>query len=115
MRVGGVDNTTSNYRYAMNSLTATGTTANLDSANPDSFGLLGYNVNAATEYQGSSADFYAPFASTITSVSGIGTQALAGMNFFATHNVASSFDGITIYASSGTFTGNYRIYGYQNS
>ena len=117
MRNSGTDDSTSNYRYAMNYLSATGTTGNLDSANPDSFGLLGDLVGTGSQYAGSSCDIYSPFSSTrITSLAGVGIYSTAGMNFFATHNVASSFDGLTIYGSGvATITGNIRIYGYQNS
>ena len=117
MRNSGTDDSTSNYRYAMNYLSATGTVGNLDSGNPDSFGLLGDLVGTGSQYAGSSCDIYSPFSSTrITSLAGVGIYSTAGMNFFATHNVASSFDGLTIYGSGvATITGNIRIYGYQNS
>ena len=116
MRNGGTDDTTNNYRWAMNYISAaSGAIGNQDFGNTLTYGAIGWNVGASGQYQGTSCDVFNPFAAQITSISGNGTGSTNGMLFFNTHYVASSFDGFTVYPSGGNVTGSIRVYGYQNS
>ena len=111
LRVGGSDNTTSNY--ARQQIYAVNTSTIFAASSADT----SFVVNAA-----GAADFYTwiemlqPFASHATGMISNGYTnvplTLIRNHFF---NAATSFDGFTIYPSTGTITGTVRVYGYKNS
>jgi hypothetical protein len=114
-RVGGSDNTASVYRWAMNFFASNGNIANQAAGDTVSYGALGWNVGAAEQYNATSTDWFNPFATKITGVSGSGHGSINGALLFNTVYNTTSYDGFTIYTSSGTMTGTIRVYGYQNS
>jgi hypothetical protein len=90
------------------------------------FVARGANIsNGIVGYQGANGtkagmDVFAPFASTrtffTTNYSSITAAPLNIVGFSnGCHNVASSYDGISIIAASGTITGTIYVYGYANS
>jgi hypothetical protein len=111
MRVSGSDNSASSYvrqrllAYAtsVSAARTTGTSSTLS--------------NAGTALNSLRADIFNPFTSEVTGIvaAGKSSESTASMNHsVTTHDVASSFDGITVFPLSGTITGTIRIYGYSN-
>lgn len=113
MRAAGSDNTSANYLYGYvqgvsagaSSAAATGqTSANLTTVN--------------TEGGHCSVDIYSPadaVATRFQSIGGKNTTTPFWVSYYGVHNVASAFDGMTIYTSSGTVTGTFRLYAYQQA
>jgi len=114
-RVAGADNTTSNYNSGfarapfsggalVNDASASATSANL--------GALAATAPISIMVM----DVIHPFLSVVTKTVGGGLSYQAqsfsgGTNFAAT----TSFDAMTFFPSSGTFSGSYKVYGYANS
>jgi hypothetical protein len=116
LRSGGTDNSAaSSYRrqgaYSYGTTVGAGLIA-------DSY-ILAAEIGAYPTYTNWSADIRSPFKSVVTTGQAsyfyydgsVYPYVVAGIN----HNVASSFDGITFYASAGSITGIVRVYGYKNS
>lgn len=120
MRVGGSDNTTSNYTFGVYGIDTAGSTftAVAATANTNMFRLTtGTDIGSGMS---TSFDMQGPFATSPTSwgmanvMQGeTATVATANGVFKAT----TSFDGITFFpfTSPETLTGTYKIYGYANS
>jgi hypothetical protein len=112
-RTSGSDNSTSNYfRWAYNRTNAGAGNGYTASAN------TGYIGSCASGGFSAAADIFQPQISANTMLNSIGhgygsssSNAYWFQNQFAT---TTSFDGITIYPSSGTITGTIRVYGYKN-
>ena len=118
MRASGSDNTSSVYSYINNGQnTATGGTLNLGVGQNLSLFQLGYS-NQYANGMNLSIDFFAPFAATNTHY-GPGVFWNDEINYAGiiggVHKSTTSFDGFTIYPTSSTLTGTYKIYGYANS
>ena len=118
MRVGGSDNTSSLYSYINNGQsTSSGSQMDLGVARDTNLFQLGYD-NGFANGQSLSIDFFSPFATTNTHYgAGIFWNAQkdqAGL-IGGVHKSATSFDGFTIYPTSSTLAGTYKIYGYANS
>ena len=115
MRVAGADNTASTYNdvnFRANGAGAT-TTQNLN----QNVGTLAI-THSTTITKGISVDMFSPFLTAVTTFNAttgnmdnvnnqIGVYTAGGG-----HNTASSFTGITIFPSAGTFTGTISVYGY---
>jgi hypothetical protein len=115
MRVAGADNTSSTYNdlnFRANGA-GTSTTQNLN----QNVGTLAITHSTAIT-KGISVDMFSPFLTAVTTFNAttgnmdnvnnqIGVYTAGGG-----HNTASSFTGITIFPSAGTFTGTISIYGY---
>jgi len=113
-RTGGEDNSGGNYYWSSIYWLNNGANGIAGSGGgTTSSGALGAGV---TTNPGSMfADIAYPFEEKQTKLSGHGVYAANGLLSYTNFNVGTSFDGLTIYTSTGTFTsGNLRIYGYQD-
>lgn len=118
MRTSGTDNTSSVYSYAVSG--ASGANGGYNS------GLVAQNANLFELTYGNSAangqtiafDMFSPFSAKNTQY-GIGNAVNGQDAFFwviaGIHKSTTSFDGFTIYPTTSTLTGTYKIYGYANS
>lgn len=114
MRVSAADNTASTYssNYAM--VTSAGALTYLNAA-AGNFGIL-TQVDDAKATRGV-ADIFSPFEAVETALTAnaetfrTNSYSVTGGAF---HNTASSFDGITLYPSTGNITGYLKIYGYKD-
>jgi hypothetical protein len=114
LRASGTDNTTSNYSYQFIS----GSTTTVSGAGATGVDYLEM-ASAITQNGIHVFDFFAPQLATATQIIGAWQNFTSSAPFVrqvaASHNVASAFDGLTVYPQSGTMTGTLRIYGYRNS
>lgn len=119
LRASGSDNTSSYYGMKC-SINASGTVAAYGDNNSSFVVVTGLDAgNTITSYH-TFTDIINPFVNNRTtfSMNNVGHDpdgtilAVMGGNF---HNVSQSFDGFTIYASAGTFSGTIRVYGYADS
>ena len=118
LRIAGADNTTSNYvNTAIGALASADTIcySRIDFGTAFIFGYLNsIDMNALT------LDLISPFVAQATKVfsaamgrnSGGGVAPHVGGGAF---NAATSFDALSVYPSSGTITGSYKVYGYANA
>jgi hypothetical protein len=114
LRVGGADNTSSNYfdnTYQNNGSTAGGNRVN----SATSWGFGNMASSKATQLA-TQATFLDPFSSITTKVLSQSNRWNSSDNnqflMVNEHRVASSFDGVSFIPSSGTISGKIRIYGY---
>jgi|LakMenEpi03Aug12_release.lakeMendotaPanAssembly.Ray.scaffolds.fasta_scaffold81772_3 hypothetical protein len=114
LRVGGADNTSSNYydnTYQNNGSTAGGNRVNAAT----SWGFGNMASSKATQLA-TQATFLDPFSSITTKVLSQSNRWNSSDNnqflMVNEHRVASSFDGVSFIPSSGTISGKIRIYGY---
>jgi hypothetical protein len=115
-RVGGADNSTSNYLYTITGLNTASSADNIvASGQTTSLFTKGF----ATGVVAANMNFFGPqlskttaitSASYGTSTSGQGAH-FTGAGLF---NASTQFDGITFITSAGTMTGTIRVYGYNN-
>jgi len=116
LRAAGSDNANSNYYWARNYSGATTSGA----SNVD-LGTVWQMGDTNTPLHSFSMDVYSPFLTRRTSfISQTAAWQNATSNFFlintaGTTSVTTSYDGFTISASTGTLSGELRIYGYRNS
>jgi hypothetical protein len=114
-RVGGADNSTTEYNYQVLDINAT--TVGALRLQGQSSGRIaatrnGLRVSVKT-------DFLSPFLTATKNW--IGNAAVATGNTVGQNNIsggfhtATSFTGLTVYPSSGNVTGTIRVYGYSNS
>jgi len=113
LRVGGVDNSASNsyiFQSAQFSNTA--------SAFARATGNQWTGFDAPSIRHGISFDLFNSFEALVTTGSSVNlyfdSTSIASQIQGLYHNVASSFDGISIYPSSGTITGSISILAYRN-
>jgi hypothetical protein len=111
-RVGGADNSTSNYSYqyldaASGTIVASRGTGGSDTAlmyaNAD--GLAGFTCNMFNPFESERTSYYA----TSNNFSGTSLETWSVTTVFA---ATTSFTGFTIYPDAGTMTGNVSVYGY---
>jgi hypothetical protein len=111
LRVGGVDATTN---YTTQFLEASSTVV---SASRDTFGAMQLGIARATGRSFFLANISNPFAAEETSFTSSSqdpaTNALLSLRS-GSHTTATSYDGCTIFPTSGNFTGTIRIYGVKN-
>jgi hypothetical protein len=114
LRVGGVDNSSSNYydnTYQNNGATAGGNRVNAAT----SWGFGNMASSKATQLA-TQATFLDPFSSITTKVLSQSNRWNSSDNnqflMANEHRVASSFDGVSFIPGSGTISGKIRIYGY---
>ena len=116
LRVGGVDDTSSNYIYSITGLNTTPATDNLNAASQSS-ALFTRALNAFRF--AANMNFFNPALAVRTSFTSI-SQGLSASGVIGSFtgagslNINTAFDGITFIASTGTMTGTIRVYGYQN-
>lgn len=116
MRTAGTDNSAASYEGR--TLFYYGATSGVEStAAGTSFDLrvvtTGYN-------NGFNLDINDPFNTTPTNIIGQCSVYVSGATYVGrqlayTHASSTSFDGMTLYPSTGTITGTIRVYGYKNS
>jgi hypothetical protein len=115
LRVSGSDNTTSNYRYMNQRIGGNGTAYNL--LGSTTYWAVNNNTSSTSSLN---FDVINPNRANETNISGtsIGVDSGDSQNVSGTIGcrfVATTvFDGLTIYFSSGLFTGTLKVYGYKN-
>lgn len=117
LRVGGADDSTSNYNYQFIYAAGTTNTVNRDSSQT---GLRVGTTFSGGEINYSEITVFNPFKAEITGfITQVASRNLSAASaceaqiFNGSHCVASSFDGFTI-LNGGSKTGKYRVYGYKN-
>lgn len=118
MRASGSDNTSSLYSYInLGQSTATGSAMDLGIGRNVAQFALGY-ANDFANGQSLSIDFFSPQAAKNTHYgpglfwnNEVNQAGLIG----GIHKSTTSFDGFTIYPTTSTLAGTYKIYGYTNS
>lgn len=111
LRVNGTDNSTTSS-YVTQGLNADGTTV-AGFRTTANYGRLGPGNTDTTI--GWSAEFYRPFVADSTAFICHympATNAGYVSNFSGSHNQNTSYDGLTIYPSTGTVSGSISVYGY---
>jgi hypothetical protein len=119
-RAAGADDTNSRYFLMSPGLFQNGTVDNYSNLAQTSL-FIGYAFTTDIPLM-ASYDIFDPQLTTTVSTAGVirdvdltGTAFLRGGTFTSWTNAAVSYDGITLFPSAGTITGNIRIYGYKNS
>ena len=110
LRVGGVDNSATNYDFQRDS-TFAATASFSAQANQQQF-----NAGRSTTDSGVGViNLYNPALAQHTQiVTNAGTSGQF-TRITGVHDVSTAYDGFTIFVASGTITGTIRIYGYKNS
>lgn len=114
LRASGTDASGSNYDR--NEILA-GASALVDTQSNNQTYLVLAAANSSRR-SGFCADVFAPFLAQETSFIGMRSYPLDDMRGFIEfggHNLATSYDGFTMYPNTGTITGTLRVYGYRNS
>ena len=112
LRVAGADNSTASS-YVIQRLVATGTTVAGVRTTDSSWAAWQQNT---TRYNTTVMEFYRPFLAQTTNIQSFVTSSelSAYLAFYVgTHNQATSYDGITLFSTSGTMTGSVSVYGYK--
>ena len=118
-RIGGTDNSTSNYNNGFTGIDNTGATQNKTANGATAFALS--DISTGVDRQIMNLNIANPFDTSKTEINGfVGRQpsALGGfavMSGGGIFNTTTSFDSLTVICSTGNIDGNYRIYGYANS
>jgi hypothetical protein len=110
LRVGGVDNTTASS-YITNLLNVTGATVGGATTTTTSWSFAAADSNPTTVSNVVSSPFLAAKTGWEGSTARGDRITLRG----GYHTATSSFDGLTLIANTGNFTGTVRIYGFKNS
>jgi hypothetical protein len=114
LRVGGSDNSSSNYSYEFSFLSGATNNAGRDASQT---GFRMGTVFTGGEEMFSEITLFNPFLSQNTGLQVLNTSnagtSVQLQTFFGSHAVASSFDGFTLY-NGGNKTGKYRVYGFKN-
>ena len=117
LRVSGTDATT-NYVSQLLIGAATTAEAQLNTSGTDDWTIGSGSTNNAY-LQSGSIDMFNPYAASATQLNSLMNGYYGANNRIIASNCintnATSYDGITLLAGSGTITGTLRIYGYQNS
>jgi hypothetical protein len=115
LRVSGTDASGSDYSWGSNGSRADGSAFQTPNT-----GTTYFDFGRATTTAQNSAwfEFNRPFEAAITTIRGVyaGKDGVSVYynNLGGLHNVATSYDGFTIFPNTGTLTGNYYVYGYSN-
>jgi hypothetical protein len=118
-RIGGTDNSTTNYNNGFTGIDNTGGTQTKSANGGTAFALT--DISTGVDRQIMNLNIANPFDTSKTEMNGfVGRQptALGGFAVMAgggIFNATTSFDSLTVICSTGTIDGNYRIYGYANS
>jgi hypothetical protein len=118
-RIGGADNTTSNYNNGFTGLDNVGVTQTKTQNGGTSFALS--DISTGVDRQIMNLNIANPFDTSKTEINGfVGrqpspTSGFAVMSGGGVFNATTSFDALSIICSTGNIDGNYRIYGYANS
>jgi hypothetical protein len=119
LRVGGADATGANYYSAVSGYTTTPSAKSITAA-ADTFGYLSEVDTGQANGYAYVLDVFGPFATaptvfTHTASSWVTTGVYVGLSGSLYHTASTSYDGLTVYPSAGTFSGTARVYGYRNA
>lgn len=109
-RVAGADNSTANS-YVLQYLTGTGTTTDAARTTSD---LAKFSILSSSQRNGLTAYFYGPNLVQPTAFRSITMNGLSDARLddhAGTHNQSTAYDGFTLIAESGNFTGLVSVYG----
>jgi len=107
LRASSVDATAANYNWTnQDNAAATNSTA-------QTFTILSIN---GTTLGGAAGDILGPYLAQATVGISMGRRPSTSIRFTAwDHTLATSYDGITLYPSTGTFSGTISIFGYRRA
>ena len=111
-RVGGSDNTTSNYTYYQFRGSGGSTLSQSITSDTQQIDPVG-----GTGRKYITIDFFDPAPALFTGYNIVaGNQSTLGVGlFFGQFGASTAFDGFSMYPTTGTITGTIRVYGYKNS
>lgn len=112
LRSGGVDSSAASYKQGSISNSWTNSVAAFGGTTSTA-GNVGF-LNAANDAFSKSINVFAPFLSQKTTWATSGPDDASMRVYSGLFNATTSFDGFSIIAPSGTFTGTVRVYGYRN-
>jgi hypothetical protein len=119
LRIGGSDNTTSNYNNGFTGLDNLSVTQTKVINTGSAFALT--DISTGVDRQVFNLMICNPFAAQKTEINGFVGRQLTNQGGFAVmagggiFNATTSFDSLSVIASTGTISGLYRVYGYANS
>jgi hypothetical protein len=114
MRASGTDNSTGNYFGALNRLNEAATRSDTGFASATAVALGSADGSNHDSFQ-FEIDFINPQLAQTTQMVILGMIPGISVNGRGQFNAATVFDSISFIIASGTFTGNIRLYGFQNS
>jgi hypothetical protein len=120
LRVAGVDASgATDYDFGNVSAQSDSATVVVDS-NSDSSFLIGVDLNATTDRGAMELTLWAPKIATPTLLTGSWlvyneSADTVGGTISGGHGLATAYDSLTVLASTGTFGGSIRVYGYQDA
>ena len=119
MRASGADDTAANYYMGGTYVTYTGASGNVNTNGGTyiPYGSIsagsGGISSQSTQFEMTLLSPQASVATVFTAMGGRGSWTYTAMT--GVYNASTAFDALTYYVDAGTITGNYRVYGYQNS
>ena len=119
-RASGTDNSNATYYNAVSIARVDGSAATQGNSNAGTSYNLGYMAIGTPGTYGITLDFLSPQATAKKQIAGGGFGYNAGQDAFAAYsiggwfNATTAFDAFSLIASTGTITGSYYVYGYQN-
>ena len=117
MRVGGVDNTTTNYNWSFVGLYEDNTSTNAANTGQTSANLGIFNSTNTLFLGSATVDMFSPALAIRTHMqlnSILYNAKFGGRTGYAVHNVETAYDGFTIFVTSGNISQiRVRVYGYK--
>lgn len=119
-RASGTDNSNATYYNAVSIARVDGSAATQGNSNAGTSYNLGYMAIGTPGTYGITLDFLSPQATAKKQIAGGGFGYNATQDAFAAYsiggwfNATTAFDAFSLIASTGTITGSYFVYGYQN-
>ena len=115
LRASGSDNTTSAYYTGQNRINYSGTRSDYGGSGLSSINL-GTTSSSPPEWTQYTLDFRNPQVALQTTINIFGSSgSIVSTTGVGAFNGTTAFDAFSIIIASSTISGNYRIYGYQNS
>ena len=111
LRDGSGDSTGTNYRFSSQQIVG-GSWANLDNSTTENAFTVGFNGGIRSS---GTINLYCPNVAVLTSYNAASSYEQYGTYGGGTLNVSTQWTGLKIFATSGTITGNVRVYGMRNS
>jgi hypothetical protein len=113
MRVGGTDNSTTNYHYARQSIFSNGTSAITNGESQTSFDVSGTGVTRVNSNMFIQNPFLTDYTTFVTNnvTRAASTPFTAIRPFAGLFNATTSFTGFTVIASTSNITGSISVYG----
>jgi hypothetical protein len=111
LRASGTDNSASNYKYGRYYV---GAGASLAANNTNNTTATSWNLGEITTQSSVFMDMSRPFESSLTTMTTLTTGSFLYV-VGGQSTVTTSYDGISLIASTGNITGTVRVYGYKNS